>query len=105
MAQNLLKQALARLSADFTHFLKIHLIGDRTKPARMAIHGAFEPISCRQLRFFRMKRRGLTGALLTQAEDAAQEFRRFEIVNPAVQAMKTCRFFLHIERHSNPTIL
>ena len=52
-----------------------------------------------------IKRRGLTGALLTQAEDAAQEFRRFEIVNPAVQAMKTCRFFLHIERHPNPTLI
>ena len=46
-----LKQALARLSANFTHFLKIHLIGDWAKPARMAIHGAFEPIACRQQQF------------------------------------------------------
>ena len=52
-----------------------------------------------------MKRRGLTGALLTQAEDAAQEFRRFEIVNPAVQAMKTVGFFLHIERYPNSALL
>ena len=51
LAKNLLKRALARLSADFTHFLKIHLIGDWAKPARMAIHGALEPIACRQLPF------------------------------------------------------
>ena len=45
LAKNLLKQALARLSADFTNFLKIHLTADRAKPERMAIHGAFEPIA------------------------------------------------------------
>ena len=55
LAKNLLKQALARLLADFTHFLKIHLIGDRAKPARMAIHGSFEPIACRQLAFLGSK--------------------------------------------------
>ena len=51
LAKNLLKQALARLSADFTHFLKIHLIGDWAKPTRMAIHATFEPIAWRQLPF------------------------------------------------------
>ena len=51
LAKNLLKRVLARLSADFTRFLKIHLIGDWAKPARMAIHGDFEPIAWRQLPF------------------------------------------------------